>query len=98
VLRVKLEKEQFLKSNLMNKTEVNMNTKKSVTIEPIVDKEKYRVNGHLVYKNQWSNWSCEQDLSDGELWAFTIYEKLIIKNPKIKKHTKALYSMPIKNN
>jgi hypothetical protein len=98
VLRVKLEKEQFLKSNLMTKTEVKMNTKKSVTIEPIVDKKKYKVNGHIVYKNKWSNWSCEDDLSDSELWAFNVYEKLIIKNPKIKKHTKALYNIPVINN
>lgn len=71
-----------------------MNKKKNVIIEPIVDREKYKVNGHLVYKNRLKNWSCEHDLSAGELLAFGVYEKLIIQNPKIKKHTRALYGKP----
>lgn len=70
-----------------------MNKKKSITIEPIVEKEKYKVNGYLVYKNRLRNWTCDQDLSNGELWAFGVYEKLIIENPKIKRHTKAVYNM-----
>ena len=72
-----------------------MNKKNSVIIEPIVDKEKYKVNGYLIYKNRLKNWTCEHDLSDGELWAFRLYEKFIIKNPKIKRHTKAMYSLSV---
>lgn len=63
----------------------------SVKIKPIIDHEQYEVNGHLVHKDQLGNWSCKQDLSEKELRAFRNYEKVVIKNPKFKKHTKATY-------
>lgn len=63
----------------------------SIIIKPLIDHEKYMVNEHLVYKNRLRNWSCNEDLSDAELQAFKIYEKLIIKNKKIKKHLQAIY-------
>jgi hypothetical protein len=63
----------------------------SVTIVPITDHESYQVNNHFVYKDQLNNWSSKTDLSDKELRAFKNYEKLVIKNPKFKKHTKATY-------
>lgn len=63
----------------------------SVEIIPIKDHEEYTINGHLVYKDQFNNWTCKQDLSDTELRAFRRYEKLVINNTAFKKHTKATY-------
>jgi len=63
----------------------------SISIKPIIDHESYEVNGHLVYKDSLQNWSCNVDLSDKELRAFKSYEKLVINNPKFKKHTSATY-------
>lgn len=63
----------------------------SVTITPITDHEQYEVNGHLVYKDQLNNWTCKVDLSNKELIAFDEYEKQVIKNKALKKHTKATY-------
>lgn len=63
----------------------------NVEIKPIVDNEKYEVNGHLVYKDSLGNWSCKHDLSEKDLRAFKNYEKVVIKNPRFKTHTKATY-------
>jgi hypothetical protein len=63
----------------------------SIIITPIIDHESYNLNGHTVYKDTLGNWSCKTDLSDNELRAFKRYEKLIINNPRFKKHTKATY-------
>ncbi|MRX40381.1 hypothetical protein GJU43_13925 [Flavobacterium sp. LC2016-23] len=63
----------------------------NVEIKPITDHEQYTVNGHLVHKDQFNNWTCKQDLSDKELCAFARYEKLVINNDRFKKHTKATY-------
>ncbi|KIA99371.1 hypothetical protein OA88_19680 [Flavobacterium sp. JRM] len=65
----------------------------SIIIKPIVDHEKYMVNEHLVYRDRLWNWSCKDDLSNKELQAFKLYEKLIIKNSRIKKHIKAVYNI-----
>lgn len=62
-----------------------------ITIIPITDHERYTVNGHEVYKDQFDNWTCKADLSDKELRAFKRYEKLVIDNKAFKKHTKATY-------
>lgn len=62
-----------------------------VHIIPIKDHEKYAVNGYIVYKNEFKNWTCNIDLSIAEIQAFLTYEKVIINNRKIKKHIKATY-------
>jgi hypothetical protein len=64
----------------------------SVTITPITDHEQYDVNGNVVFRDALNNWSCKVDLSDKELRAFSRYEKLVINNPRFKKHTKATYN------
>jgi hypothetical protein len=63
----------------------------AITIIPITDHEQYTINGHLVYKDQFNNWTCRVDLSPNELRAFQRYEKLVINNKAFKKHTKATY-------
>lgn len=63
----------------------------SVEIKPLIDHEQYEVNGHIVFKDQLNNWSCNHDLSDSELRAFRRYEKVVINNKAFKKHTKATY-------
>jgi len=63
----------------------------SVEIVPVKDHEEYTVNGHLVYKDQFDNWTCKHDLSSDELRAFARYEKIVIKNTRFKKHTRATY-------
>lgn len=62
-----------------------------IIIKPIIDHKKYMINEHLVYRDMLGNWSCKDDLSDKELHAFRVYEKLIIRNSRIKKHIKATY-------
>lgn len=63
----------------------------SVEIIPIEDHQQYTVNGHIVTKNNYGNWSCNHDLSNKELNAFQLYIKQVINNTVIKKHTKATY-------
>lgn len=63
----------------------------SVEIIPVVDHEQYTVDGFLVYKTYFGNWSCKTDLSQKQLAAFEIYEEKVINNKMIKKHTKATY-------
>ncbi|MBF7093223.1 hypothetical protein OIU80_05520 [Flavobacterium sp. LS1R47] len=63
----------------------------SVKIKPITDHESYEVNNHTVFKDSNGNWRSKNDLSHKERQAFIQYENIVIKNPKFKKHTKALY-------
>ena len=63
----------------------------NVEIIPVKDHEEYTVNGHLVYRDSFGNWTCRHDLSTLELNMFARYEKLVIKNKRFKKHTKATY-------
>lgn len=63
----------------------------NVTITPVVDHEKYNVNGHIVYKDSQGTWTCKGELSYKELAAFSRYEKLVINNKAFKRHTKATY-------
>ncbi|HEX8577134.1 MAG TPA: hypothetical protein VF677_12640 [Flavobacterium sp.] len=65
--------------------------KTPITIKPIIDHEQYYLNGHVVYRDTQNEWVCKTDLSTKELAAFKRYEKLVIKNPAFKKHTKATY-------
>ncbi|MCC9019559.1 hypothetical protein [Flavobacterium lipolyticum] len=62
-----------------------------VHIRPVKDHTKYTVNGHMVYKNEFKNWSCSIDLSATEINAFLLYEKIIINNSRIRKHINATY-------
>lgn len=64
----------------------------SVTIKPITDHEAYEVNGHLVYKDPLNNWISRSNLSEKEQLAFSQYTKIVIQNPRFKKHTKATYN------
>lgn len=64
----------------------------SVTIKPITDHESYEVNGHLVYKDTLNNWISKSDLSEKERLAFSQYAKIVIQNPRLKKHIKATYN------
>lgn len=77
---------------------MDLDVNNSIVIEHIVDGERYKVNGYFVYKNKLRNWSCEEDLSDSELGAFDLYEKLIINNPRLKKHIIAVYNVTIGQN
>lgn len=62
-----------------------------VKIQPITDHECYEINGHTISKDDHGNWWCQNDLTSKELYAFNQYENLIIKNPRFKKHTRAVY-------
>jgi len=62
-----------------------------IQITPLRDHKRYSVNGHIVYKNEFMNWSCHTDLLGIEIQAFLTYEKIVINNSKIKKHIKATY-------
>ncbi|GGA84487.1 hypothetical protein GCM10008015_26600 [Flavobacterium palustre] len=62
-----------------------------IEIKPITDHERYSVDGLLVYKDKFGNWSCMVDLSPTQMSAFKNYEKTVINNPRFKKHTKATY-------
>jgi hypothetical protein len=66
-------------------------SKVGITITPIVDHERYDVNGKEVYKDGNGNWIDKSDMSAVENRAFRTYEKQVINNPKFKKHTKATY-------
>lgn len=63
----------------------------NVKITPITDHESYEVNHHTVFKDGLGNWNCKNNLSNKELYAFNQYESIVIKNPRFKKHTKAIY-------
>ena len=65
--------------------------KTEITITPIIDHESYDLNGHVIYKDSLGNWTCKEDLTAKQHQAFKNYEKLIIKNNRFKKHTKATY-------
>ncbi|MBC7607064.1 MAG: hypothetical protein H7199_08930 [Burkholderiales bacterium] len=65
--------------------------KTEITITPIIDHESYDLNGHVIYIDSLGNWSCKADLTARQHQAFRNYEKLIIKNKRFKKHTKATY-------
>lgn len=58
----------------------------SVKIIPLKDYDQYTVNGHLVYKDVLENWACQHDLSAKEHEAFSIYEKLVIKDSILEKN------------
>ncbi|MEO7977745.1 hypothetical protein [Flavobacterium sp.] len=64
----------------------------NVEIIPVEDHKEYKVNGHLVYRDTYGNWTCKHDLSALELRMFARYEKLVINNTRFKKHTKATYN------
>ncbi|KVV14833.1 hypothetical protein ACRASX_11190 [Flavobacterium sp. TMP13] len=63
----------------------------SVEIIPVKDHQEYTVNGHLVCKDQFNNWTCKHDLSSTEMNAFKNYEKMVINNKAFTKHAKATY-------
>jgi hypothetical protein len=63
----------------------------SVKINPIVDHERYNVNGKEVYKDTNGNWITPTELTTQERNAFYNYKKAIIENPRFKKHTNAEY-------
>ncbi|SHH26682.1 hypothetical protein [Flavobacterium defluvii] len=63
----------------------------SVKIKPITDHESYKVNNHIIFKDGLGNWNCDNDLSLKERQAFNQYESIVIKNPRFKKHAKAIY-------
>jgi hypothetical protein len=63
----------------------------TVTIIPIADHEQYNVNGHLVHKDSSERWHSRTGMSETELKAFRRYEKLVIDNPRFKKHIKSTY-------
>lgn len=62
-----------------------------VKIKPITDHECYEINGHIISKDNYGNWKSPFDLTRKELDAFNQYENLVIKNPRFKKHTRAIY-------
>ena len=63
----------------------------SVKIVPITDHECYKVNDHTIFKDSLGNWNSESDLSTREREAFYKYEDIVIKNPRFKRHTQAIY-------
>lgn len=63
----------------------------SVTIKPVVDHERYEVNGKEIYKDSNSNWMSRQEFTMMEKNAFHNYRKAVIENKAFKKHTKAQY-------
>lgn len=65
----------------------------SIKIKPIVDHERYDVNGKEIYKDSNGNWISRDDLSGQEYRAFANYKKAVIDNPAFKTHTKAEYKM-----
>jgi len=62
-----------------------------VTITPIEDHVQYNVNGHIVYQYDGVYWCSNTELSKTEYKAFEVYRKLIIRNPRFKKHPKSTY-------
>lgn len=62
-----------------------------VKIRPITDHECYEINGRAISKDDHGNWESQFDLTSKELDAFNQYENLVIKNPRFKKHTRAVY-------
>lgn len=63
----------------------------SVKIKPITDHKSYEINGHMISKDIKGNWVYKENLSLKELHAFIQYENIVIKNPRFKRHTKAVY-------
>ena len=66
----------------------------NVTIIPIEDHNKYSVNGHTVVFVSDSFWLVPNplaSLSRSEKQAFQVYKRLIIDNPRFKKHPKSTY-------
>ncbi len=63
----------------------------SVSIIPVEDHQEYTVNGKTVYKNRDGAWECKVTLTTVETKAFLNYNKAIINNKDIKKHTKSEY-------
>lgn len=62
-----------------------------VTIIPIEDHRKYKVNNHILYKDSSDNWVTHNDLSRIERKAFSLYISLIINNKRVKKHLRSTY-------
>ena len=65
--------------------------KMSIKIEPIVDHERYEVNGKEIFKDANDNWIAKTELTQWEKNAFRNYEKAVINNKAFKTHTKAEY-------
>jgi hypothetical protein len=65
----------------------------SVIIKPIVDHERYEVNGKEIYKDSNGNWVNRQEITMMEKNAFNSYKKAVIENKAFKKHTKATYKI-----
>lgn len=63
----------------------------SVKINPITDHQIYEVNGNTIFKNKEGFWKNKDHLSFTELMAFIQYEDIVIKNPRFKRHIKAIY-------
>jgi hypothetical protein len=62
-----------------------------IEIIPIIDHEKYTVDGLLVYKDMHGNWTCKVDLTARQMNAFKNYEQQVINNKAFRKHTKSIY-------
>lgn len=63
----------------------------SVKIKPIIDHKTYEINNNTVSKDENGYWKNKDNLSFKEIVAFIKYENIVIKNPRFKKHTKAVY-------
>lgn len=62
----------------------------SIAIRPIVQGEHYEVNRvEFVFKGD--AWISSTEPTMKELTAFHLYKKAQIENPKIKRHTRAVY-------
>lgn len=62
-----------------------------ITIKPITDHELYEVNGKEVYNDTNGNYISRVPFTVKEMSAFSNYKAIIIQNPNIKKHTRAIY-------
>ena len=61
----------------------------SIKITPIIDHERYEVNGKEIYLDTNGHYVAREELTQQERNAFSIYKKAIIDNKEVKKHTKA---------
>ncbi len=63
----------------------------SIVIKPIVQNEQYEVNSVVFYKIG-DVWLSTPEPTMKELTAFHFYKKAQIENPKVKRHTRAVYN------
>lgn len=66
----------------------------NVTIEPIEDHSRYKVNDHIIVQVSDFTWLVPNPfatLSGKEIKAFKIYKELIIDNPRFKKHPRSIF-------